>query len=377
MTELAVIFDELPTPDGGRIGIARLNSPKSLNALSLEMARQLDAKLQAWAVDSSVVAVWLEGVGDRAFCAGGDVVALYRSIVEGEEHRTAAGDSRFDETYFTIEYQLDYRIHTYPKPILVWGNGIVMGGGMGLMVGASRRLVTETTLLAMPEVTIGLYPDIGASWFLNKMPRGIGAYLGLTGAQLNARDALDLGLADHFVLSERRDELLDALAGADYGSRRVEEVEACVQQVVEAHEERNAAPAARLWPWFDHVQQLVGQDNVIAAVERILADSQDDAWLAANRARLKAGSPTSAHLVWQMLERHRRTSLAGVFRDELSLSVRCCRQGDIAEGVRALLIDKDKNPQWRHADVASVPEAEVQELLTSLWSDTTHPLYDL
>ena len=197
------------------------------------------------------------------------------------------------------------------------------------------------------------------------------------GAQLNARDALDLGLADHFVLSERRDELLDALAGADYGSRRVEEVEACVQQVVEAHEERNAAPAARLWPWFDHVQQLVGQDNVIAAVERILADSQDDAWLAANRARLKAGSPTSAHLVWQMLERHRHTSLADVFRDELSLSVRCCRQGDIAEGVRALLIDKDKNPQWRHADVASVPEAEVQELLTSLWSDTAHPLYDL
>src|SRR5690625_3226254 len=191
MTELAVIFDELPTPDGGRIGIARLNSPKSLNALSLEMARQLDAKLQAWAVDSSVVAVWLEGVGDRAFCAGGDVVALYRSIVEEEERRTAAGETRFDETYFTIEYQLDYRIHTYPKPILVWGNGIVMGGGMGLMVGASRRLVTETTLLAMPEVTIGLYPDIGASWFLNKMPLGIGAYLGLTGAQLNARDALE------------------------------------------------------------------------------------------------------------------------------------------------------------------------------------------
>src|SRR5690625_1716526 len=121
MTELAVIFDELPTPDGGRIGIARLNSPKSLNALSLEMARQLDAKLQAWAVDRSVVAVWLEGVGDRAFCAGGDVVALYRSIVEEEERRTAAGETRFDETYFTIEYQLDYRIHTYPKPILVWG----------------------------------------------------------------------------------------------------------------------------------------------------------------------------------------------------------------------------------------------------------------
>lgn len=377
MTELVVIFDELSIRDGGRIGIARLNSPKSLNALSLEMARQLDAKLQAWALDSSVVAVWLEGAGDKAFCAGGDVVALYRSIVEDKKNQAASGEGLFAETYFDMEYRLDYRIHTYPKPILVWGDGIVMGGGMGLMVGASRRLVTEKTLLAMPEVTIGLYPDIGASWFLNKMPPGIGAYLGLTGAQLNARDALDLGLADHFVPSERRDALLEALAGADYGSRSAEEVQACVQRVVEAHEERNAAPAARLWPWFDHVQQLVGQDNVIAAVDRILADNHDDAWLAANRARLKAGSPMSAHLVWQMLARHRHTSLADVFRDELSVSVRCCHQGDIAEGVRALLIDKDKNPQWRHSSVAAVPEVDVQELLTPLWSDATHPLNDL
>ena len=377
MTELAVIFDELPTAGGGRIGIARLNSPKSLNALSLEMARQLAAKLQAWALDSSVIAVWLEGAGDKAFCAGGDVVALYRSIVEDKENQAAAGEKTFPETYFDMEYRLDYRIHTYPKPILVWGDGIVMGGGMGLMVGASRRLVTEKTLLAMPEVTIGLYPDIGASWFLNKMPPGIGAYLGLTGAQLNARDALDLGLADHFVPSERRDALLEALAGGDYGSRSAEEVQTGVQRVVEAYEERNAAPAARLWPWFDHIQQLVGQDNVTAAVERILADNHDDAWLAANRARLEAGSPMSAHLVWQMLVRHRHTRLADAFRDELSLSVRCCRQGEIAEGVRALLIDKDKNPQWRHASVASVPEAEVKELLTPLWNDETHPLYDL
>src|SRR5690554_4660827 len=140
-----------------------------------------------------------------------------------------------------MEYRVDYRIHTYPKPILVWGDGIVMGGGMGLMVGASRRLVTEKTLLAMPEVTIGLYPDIGASWFLNKMPPCIGAYLGLTGAQLNARDALDLGLADHFVPSERRAALLEALAGADYGSWCGGGVEAWVQRVGEGDEEGEAA----------------------------------------------------------------------------------------------------------------------------------------
>ncbi|SDJ63916.1 enoyl-CoA hydratase/isomerase family protein [Billgrantia gudaonensis] len=377
MTDLAVIFDELPTRDGGRIGVATLNAPKSLNALSLEMARQLDAKLDAWAVDRSVVAVWLEGAGDKAFCAGGDIVALYRSMTEEGENRGAGRDSVFAETYFTTEYRLDYRIHSYPKPLLVWGDGIVMGGGLGLMSGASQRLVTETTRIAMPEISIGLYPDIGASWFLNRMPPGVGAYLGLTGAQLNARDALDLGMADRFVPRERRDALLDALTAADYGNRSPAALRAAVQAVLDAHESREAAPAGQVWPLLDHIQRLVGRVDAASAVQRILADDCDGEWLAANRARLAAGSPLSAQLVWRMLERHRHTSLAEAFRDELSLSVQCCRQGDIAEGVRALLIDKDKSPRWRHADAASVPEEDVQAMMTPLWSDEENPLRDL
>ncbi|MGM0703478.1 MAG: enoyl-CoA hydratase/isomerase family protein [Pseudomonadota bacterium] len=377
MTDLAVIFDELPTRDGGRIGVATLNAPKSLNALSLEMARQLDAKLDAWAVDRSIVAVWLEGAGDKAFCAGGDIVALYRSITEEGENRGAGRDSVFAETYFTTEYRLDYRIHTYPKPLLIWGDGIVMGGGLGLMSGASQRLVTETTRIAMPEISIGLYPDIGASWFLNRMPPGVGIYLGLTGAQLNARDALDLGMADRFVPRERREALLAALVAADYGSRSPGALRAAVQEALDEHESRDAAPAGRVWPHLDHIQRLVGRVGASSAVRRILDDDSDAEWPAANRERLAVGSPLSAHLVWRMLERHRHTSLADAFRDELSLSVQCCRQGDIAEGVRALLIDKDKNPQWRHADAASVPDEDVQALMTPLWSDEENPLRDL
>ncbi|MCE8001797.1 enoyl-CoA hydratase/isomerase family protein [Billgrantia ethanolica] len=377
MTDLAVIFDELPTRDGGRVGIATLNAPKSLNALSLDMARQLDAKLQAWAVDRSIVAVCLEGSGEKAFCAGGDVVALYRSMTEEGENRGAGRDSLFAETYFTTEYRLDYRIHCYPKPILVWGDGIVMGGGLGLMAGASRRLVTETTLIAMPEITIGLYPDIGASWFLNRMPPGVGAYLGITGAQLNARDALDLGLADHFVPRERRAELLEALGTADYGTRSQRDLQAGVQSVLDEFEARQQAPAAQVWPLLDHVQALTAQIDAPAAVHRILEDRREDAWLAANRKRLEAGSPLSAHLVWRMLERHRHTSLADAFRDELNLSVQCCRRGDVAEGVRALLIDKDRNPKWQHASVDDVPEADLLALLESLWSREEHPLRDL
>lgn len=377
MAELAVIFDELLTRDGGTIGVATLNAPKSLNALSLEMANQLDAKLHAWAEDPSVVAVWLEGAGDKAFCAGGDVVALYRSMTERGESQGGVREGRFAEAYFTAEYRLDYRIHTYPKPILVWGDGIVMGGGLGLMAGASRRLVTEKTLIAMPEITIGLYPDIGASWFLNRMPAGVGAYLGLTGAQLNARDALDLGLADHFVPRERRAELLEALKSAEYASRSPRDLQAGVEQAITQFEARSAAPVAQVWPRLDHLQSLAGKVDAATAVERILTDHSDDTWLAGNRARLAAGSPLSAHLVWHMLERHRRTSLADAFRDELNLSVQCCRQGDIAEGVRALLVEKDKNPKWRHNGVATVPEADVQALLAPLWSEQEHPLRDL
>ncbi|KAA0013666.1 enoyl-CoA hydratase/isomerase family protein [Billgrantia pellis] len=377
MTDLAVIFDERPTHDGALIGVATLNSPKSLNALTLDMARQLDAKLEAWAADRSIVAVWLEGAGDKAFCAGGDVVALYRSMTEEGDNRGYGRDSLFAETYFTTEYRLDYRIHAYPKPIVVWGDGIVMGGGLGLMAGASRRLVTETSRIAMPEITIGLYPDIGASWFLNRMPPGVGAYLGLTGAQLNARDALDLGMADHFVPRERRDALLDALAAADYGARSPRELQAAVQQAIDTMERRDQAPEPQVRPHLDHLQALVGQVDAPTAVKRILADEHGDAWLAANRARLEAGSPLSAHLVWRMLERHRHTSLADAFRDELNLSVQCCRHGDIAEGVRALLIDKDKSPRWQHADVDSVDEGRLRDMLASLWSEEAHPLRDL
>ncbi|QFT85299.1 putative enoyl-CoA hydratase echA8 [Halomonas sp. THAF12] len=372
MSDPVVSFDELPTRGGGRIGVATLNAPKALNALSLEMIRLLEDRLEAWARDERVVAVWLEGTGGKAFCAGGDVVALYRSLADD-----AARDETFATRYFTAEYRLDHRIHTYPKPLLVWGDGIVMGGGLGLLAGGFQRVVTETTLIAMPEITIGLYPDIGASWFLNRMPPGIGAYLGLTGAQLNARDALDLGLADRFVPRARRDDLLGALAEADHGDHAPAACRLAVEGVLDRFEAREQAPEGQVWPRRDHLQSLVGETSAADAVARILADDRDDAWLAANRARLAAGCPLTAHLVWRMLERHRHTGLADALRDELGLSVQCCQRGDLAEGVRALLVDKDKTPRWSHADVASVPEAELQAMLASPWSSEAHPLRDL
>lgn len=370
MSDFVVSFEEIPVGNNARVGLARLDSPRTLNALSLEMIQQLEARLDQWAADDSVLAVWIEGAGGKAFCAGGDVVALYRSLME-------AGDSRFPETYFAAEYRLDYRLHTFPKPLLVWGDGIVMGGGVGLLAGGYQRIVTESTRIAMPEITIGLYPDVGASWFLHRMPQGVGAYLGLTGAQINGRDALDLGMADRFVPRDSRDALLSALSEADFGDRSPASMRVAVQAVLDRFEDRAAAPAAQVWPLLDHVQALVGRDDPTAAVGRILADTRDNDWLAANRKRLASGCPMTAHLVWRMLERHRHSSLADAFRDELGVSVQCCRQGDLAEGVRALLIEKDMNPSWQHHDVASVSEADIDALLTSPWSAQHNPLADL
>ncbi|MDI4636088.1 MULTISPECIES: enoyl-CoA hydratase/isomerase family protein [Halomonadaceae] len=371
MTDAPVLFEERPTREGQFIGVATLNAPKALNALSLAMIEQLSARLSQWAEDERVVAVWLEGAGEKAFCAGGDIVALYKAIESGE-------GGAFAETYFTGEYALDYQIHCYEKPLLVWGDGIVMGGGMGLMAGAGYRLVTETSLLAMPEISIGLYPDIGASWFLNRMPPGIGAYLGLTGAQLNARDALDLGLADRFVPRASREALFEALLSADFDEADdTQALQAVVGRVLDRFEDRSQAPAAQLWPHRDHLQRLTACASATDAVARILGDDHQDDWLAANRARLAAGCPLSAQLVWQMIRRHSRTGLAEAFREELNLSVQCCLKGDLAEGVRALLIDKDKTPRWSHASVGAVPKADVEALLRPLWNPETHPLREL
>lgn len=367
MTEDAVLFDTWPTRDERRIGVATLNAPRSLNALSLAMIEGLLARLEQWADDPSVAAVWLEGAGDKAFCAGGDVVALYRAMRD----TAGARDADFATRYFSAEYRLDYRIHRYPKPLIVWGDGIILGGGLGLMAGGSERVVTETSRIAMPEITIGLYPDIGASWFLSRMPSGLGAYLGLTGAQLNARDALLAGLADRFIPRERREALIAALQQGELARPNA------VGEILADFEARSQAPESPLLRQFDVIQNLVGVPHVAGAVQRILDDGRDDPWLAANRRRLAEGCPITAHLIWRMRERHRHSSLADTFRDELNLSVQCTRHADLAEGVRALLIDKDKTPRWSYPDVASVPSSAVDDFLAPLWSPAEHPLRDL
>jgi len=367
-------FDTLTTADGHRIGRVTLDAPRSLNALTLEMIDALQTRLDAWAADTTIVAVWLEGAGDKAFCAGGDVVALHRAIVEGRTSADPESREGFVARYFSHEYRLDHTIHGYPKPVIAWGDGIVMGGGIGLMAGASHRIVTPRSQLAMPEITIGLYPDVAASWFLNRCPGRSGLFAGLTGARLNASDALFMGLADRLIDDTRREAVIDDLLQADWN-----EPAHAVGHVLRQHADasRQRAPSPEVQPRLDTLNALTDADDDATLIRRVIdAASDDDPWIARAAKNLAAGSPLSARLILRQLSRCRRLSLAEVLRQELNLSLACAARGDLAEGVRALLIDKDKNPGWQHTH-GEVPDADIAACLVAPWDRDRHPLRDL
>lgn len=375
-----VRLTELPTACGRRFGHATLNAPAVLNALSLEMIELLDPQLERWLADAEIVGVLLDGSGERAFCAGGDVRALQRDIAASH----AAGKGALPPivpAFFEREYRLDHRIHTSPKPILCWGQGVVMGGGVGLMAGASHRVATPETRLAMPEISIGLYPDVGGSWFLNRVPGRCGLFLALTGAQLNAADARFAGFADFVLAGSDRQWLIEAVQAQAWSAcaednhftlnallgRR--ELEADLTEVL-------APSALRLH--YDRIDAVIGHDRLEDIALRLQQLAEDeDPWLAAAGRTFSTGAPFSAVFSQLMLQRARHLSLAEVFRLEYHASVAGVMAPDFAEGVRALLVDKDRRPHWQHRSVAEVDRAAVAALLDRGDNHGVHPLADL
>lgn len=356
MSDASVLFEEHRAHGGWTLGIARLNAAQSMNALSLDMIHRLQPQLEKWAEDDRIAAVWLEGSGDKAFCAGGDIVALYRSMTESSQSGPARNEG---EQFFEDEYRLDYLIHTYPKPIVVWGNGIVMGGGLGLMAGGSHRVVTEHSRLAMPEVSIGLYPDVGAGWFLNRMPGRTGLFLGLTGVGMNAADALFVGLADRFISHEQRANVVGALLAKDLRL----DPHAGVNQVLRRFERGGEAlkPSSPVREHFDVIQALTDGDSLVEVVGNLAAYAGDDDWLVKAVKNVAKASPTSLTLHWRHFHNTLHDSLFQVFDKELQLSLRGLKMGEFAEGVRALLIDKDRQPRWHFPTLESVDPNWIDE----------------
>ncbi|MEH6627619.1 MAG: enoyl-CoA hydratase/isomerase family protein [Motiliproteus sp.] len=367
----AVIFTEHASNNGKKIVQVTLNAEKSLNALTLEMIEILAPKMKEWQADDSVACVLLDGAGDKAFCAGGDIRNLYKGM-------TGDGKEGFCENFFIEEYQLDYAIHSFTKPFICWGNGIVMGGGLGLMSGANYRVVTESSRIAMPEVSIGLYPDVGGTWFLNRMPGRVGLFLGLTASALNAADARYVGLGDRFVCHDKKALMVELLRGCEWGSdlgSLHHGVNTVLRQL--EHDSIDALPESQVLNHFDQINALMDHYELNDIVDKILTLETDDRWLQKAQAAVKGGSPAAMVMIHHQLQQGRHLSLKEVFASELDLSVNCTRAGEFAEGVRALLIDKDGQPDWRFKSLAEVDKDWIEQLFVSPWQGQQHPLADL
>ena len=318
----------------GAIGLITLNRPQALNALNRTMCVALHRQLDDWAGDDSVKAVVVQGAGDRAFCAGGDVVGLY--------HAGKAGSPEW-EGFFADEYRMNHAISALPKPYVALIDGITMGGGVGISIHAPYRVATERTLFAMPETAIGLIPDVGGTHALPRLPGELGTYLGLTGARLKAADCLYAEIATHHVPVEQIEVLVATLA----------EGGAVEETLAAFHQSAGDAPIAA---YRDAIDFHFAHDRVEDIMESL---ASGDEWATTTRATLAAMSPTSMKLTLRGLRDGAGLSLAGCLENEYRIVCAIEQGHDFYEGVRAMLIDKDKKPVWDPATLEAVDDAMV------------------
>ena len=350
--------DEIVCGRAGGLALLTINRPHALNALTLENYRRIAPMLAAWAADPEVRAVVVQGAGGRAFCAGGDVRAIY------EAGSGIAGDPALPAMFFAEEYRVIRDIHHFPKPYVAIVDGITMGGGAGISVNGAYRVATERTMFAMPETGIGLFPDVGATRFLNHCPGRIGRYLGLTGARLNAADALYCGFATHATAHDRVPALVAALAPIRWEAGRET---AQVEAVLAAFATDPAAPLKALQPAIDRSFAGDTIEAILAALDAEAAsDGADAQWAAETHAALLNKSPTSLKVTLRQLILGHAYDLDEALTLEYRLTQHFMKAHDFYEGVRAALVDKDQHPRWRPSTLGAVDDAMVASYFAPL-----------
>jgi len=323
MDQSEIIFEEK-----SGVGFITLNRPDVLNALSTNMCLQIDQKLQTWESEPSIKAVIIKGSGEKAFCAGGDA----RSIVaQGPDNNITARE------FFAAEYSMNARIFHFPKPYIALLDGITMGGGVGVSVHGSHRIVTEKSLFAMPEASIGLFPDVGSSYFLSRFPGSMGLYLGLTGARLRGADILYTGVGTAYINSEKLDDFVDTLVNEKTASH--DDVDKVIARFAEDPGEAQ----------IDEYRDLIDaafSENTIEDILEHLRDIDHD-WAKQTLAVLKKMSPMSLKVIVEQLSRGKKLEFDDCMLMEYRIaSALSSYDSDFYEGVRAVLIDKDHNPKW-------------------------------
>jgi enoyl-CoA hydratase len=336
--------DDIKFERRGAIGLVTLDRPKALNALTLPMIRAYAPRLAAWAADPGVAAAVMRGAGERAFCAGGDIRAIWEA--------GRASDAPIHRDFFREEYRLNRAIHRLAKPHIALLDGIVMGGGVGLSVHGSHRVATERTLFAMPETGIGLFPDVGGSYFLSRCPGEIGMYLALTGHRLKAADLIHAGIATHVMTSARLDELIAALGEVGAG--------------VDGAIARFAVPAGDA-PLAAHraaIDRCFAAPSVEAILDALMAEGSD--WARATHSVLLKMSPTSLKVTYRQVRLGRDLDFEACMVMEYRMIQRFMAGHDFFEGVRAAIVDKDQAPRWQPDSLAAVGAADVDAYFAPL-----------
>ncbi len=330
--------DEVLYAQHGRLGRIMLNRPKVINVLNAQMVGSVMAQLKSWAQDETVTAVSIQGAGARGLCAGGDVRAL-RTVV--------MGDSGDPMQFWAAEYQMNAAIDSFPKPFVAFMDGVVMGGGVGISAHGSLRLVTERSRVAMPETAIGYFPDVGSLFLLSRAPGEIGTHLAMTGLPVGGADAVSCGLADALVDSTEIPALIDRLAAG-------ESLDAGIGSTLTLGD----LAAERDW-----IDQCYAGNDPVTILRALRANPAPGAHDCADV--LETRSPLS---VWVALEAIRRAAgmgtLAQVLEQDLMLGRTFASSSDFVEGVRALLVDRDNSPRWRHRSLNDVDPVEVARLFT-------------
>lgn len=358
--------DFVKTRIANRTGIITLDRPRTLNSLSLEMIRALTDVLLAWQDDDGVDAVVLRSSTEKALCAGGDIRYFYDVGT-----LPTTGGSASLEDFFTEEYRLNHLIHFYPKTYIALMDGVVMGGGLGVSE-ANRerglRVVTDGSKLAMPEVNIGLFPDVGGSYFLSHAPGKLGYYLALTGLTVRAADALYCGLADTFVTQAAMPALLELIENTP-GAQLRDAVNTFAEQYRDA---AGVAPLAAERAAIDRHFSLPTIEAIMASLE-----GDDSVLMQKALAAMRKRSPLLLKVTLELLNRGASLDLADCLRMERILVRRNFEHGEVLEGIRALVIDKDNAPVWNPPTLDAVTDEMVAQFFASPWPERAHPLRDL
>ena len=349
----------------GVAGRITLNRPRALNALNAEMCAAISEALLAWRDDERVSLVLIDGTGERAFCAGGDI----RVVAE-----SGKGDGAVARRFFHVEYRMNELLQRYPKPVVAIMDGVTMGGGVGVSAPARYRIATERTLWAMPEGDIGLFPDVGGGWHLSRLPGQIGPWVALTGARLRGADCCTLGIASRLISSERLDNLIAILSSAHPGEGRDPGqiiAEFAAEGSASGPADSEGPPASPvLGPGLrrderEKIDRLFAFDTVEEIVEALRTDGSD--WARTQADILAKKCPTTLKVALRLIrEGARRTSFAEEMAVEYRLAVRMSRRHDFIDGVRAVIVDKDNAPRWDPPDLAGVTDDMLDELFAPL-----------